>query len=152
MGAKERLDYCKGLFVDDIIQIKRCEQPHLYCTYQCQGVIPKKLNILNYACYQDCVRESQVEKTVAPKAKSPPVNFISWQPKLQAKCDYKPEGEKVFVNCVVKQLTQIQKKNFAMIEYKVQDGSIRQVYVEYPNMNLLECGKGLKIRKDCNEN
>ncbi len=149
VGGKSIRDYCSELFLDDPIQVQRCSLPHIYCRYQCDKFISKIQAIINYACYQDCVREGKVEKTIATKKKDPPVNFLTWVPKLNDKCDYKPSGEKVFVNCVVKGLSTLGKKKFAQIEYKVRDGTTRAVHVEYPNINLLECGKGLKTRKDC---
>lgn len=152
-----RLEYCKEIFVDDKIQIERCVRPHIFCKYKCDSVISKIQNLINYSCYVDCVRQTKVEliataavtKTDEAK-KDPPVNFMTWVPTLNAKCDYKPEGLNTFVNCVVKGLTESEKKKFATIEYQNIDGTQRKVNVEYPNVNLLQCGKGLKVRTDCN--
>lgn len=155
MGAKDRIDYCTDLFVDDKIQINRCARPHIFCHYKCDSLISPIMGIVNYSCFQDCVRETKVEGVIDPnkveKKEAPPVNFMTWVPTLNAKCDYKPDGLKTFVNCVVKGLTEDGTKKFAKVEYKTTDGTARTVNVEYPNVNLLECGKGLTVRKDCDK-
>lgn len=105
--------------------------------------------ILNYACYQDCVKGSKVNKIVELPKEVPKVNYLEWDPVLSAKCDYRPSGEKAFVPCTVKKLQKIGTLNFASLEYQTTAGGVREVNIQYPSKDLLECGKGLKIRTDC---
>ena len=151
-----RLDYCKEIFVNDQVQIERCQRPHIYCKYKCDSIMSKLQNIINYSCYIDCVRQTKVEiinsnitKTEENKKEDEPINFLNWVPTLNAKCDYKPDGMDSFVNAIVKKLTEVDGKKFASLEYQNSDGTLRNVNVEYPSVNLLECGKGIVVRTDC---
>ena len=147
----ERKNYCNEMFPDNKAQIIRCSRPHVFCKFQCDTLINKIEKILNYSCYQDCVKETKVNEIVAvavPKEKAE-VNYLAWNPKLNDKCDYKPSGIDIFVNCLIKGITEIDNKKFANIEYLTATGDKRNAYSEVPSPNLLECGKGLTVRTDC---
>jgi len=141
--------YCQDLFGDDKNQNNRCMRPHIYCRYQCDSVISPIEKLINYKCYADCIRQIKIQSSTALPKPAPQENFITWQPKLGAKCDYKPSGHNTFVPCVVKQIKDIGTSHFTYLTYQVLDGSQRLVWVATPSPNLLECGKGLKIRTDC---
>ena len=151
VSERDRNSYCWDLFVDDEQELLRCKRPHIFCKFQCEEIVNPIENLLNYHCYQDCIRQTKIESKESPKPESPQVNYLTWVPKSGAKCDYKPSGEEVFVNCHVKNITKIDNADFAEIDYLIIEGSYRNVVVRFPSPNLLKCGKGLTIRTDCDE-
>ncbi len=152
LGATDmphRRTYCEELFGDDKFNLNRCLEPHAYCKYKCNEVINPIENIPNYHCYIDCTKASMRESVKGLNKKKELVNYLKYIPKVGDKCDYKPLGEKTFFSCLVKELTQVKKGNFAKITYSTPNLHNREVYVQYPTSSFLACGKGLTIRKDC---
>jgi len=121
---------------------------HNYCKYRCNEIINRIENIRNYSCYTDCIKS--VKNVIVIKPIPPPPNFGKWKPKLHDKCDYMPNGDVLFIPCVVVGIEQIGKINFAKIEFVSRNGHKSQLNVEYPNKKFLKCGEGIRMRKDCN--
>lgn len=147
-----RSSFCRDLFGDDKQMVLRCTDPHIYCKYRCNGVVPSLEAILNFHCYLDCNRAAKTESPVPFLKDRPPVNFLDFAPKVGDKCDYRPSGVSTYFSCTVKGTNKIDKTQFAHIEYAVESGEQREVYIQYPNLNFLPCGKGLIVRTDCKPN
>ncbi len=144
-----RRNYCQDLFPDDKINYHRCLDSHVYCKFRCNEDINEMENLLNFHCYSLCTKQALSEPVKGLNSKHEPVNFLAFIPKVGNKCDYKPLGEKTFFSCVVRSLSQIEKGKFAKIDYTTPNAAKREVWVRYPNSSFLACGKGLKIRSDC---
>lgn len=147
-----RSNYCSELFGGDKFNNERCRHPHIYCKYRCNGQISNLESIINYNCYTDCVKLTQGEVIkISPVKKKELVNYLAFNPTVGAKCDYKPLGEDTYFAGTVKEIKKLGENKFAQIDYTLSDGGQRSVYVQYPNANLLACGKGLTIRTDCDK-
>ena len=140
--------YCTEMFIGLEMQINRCIRPHIYCKYKCDSLINRIENILNYACFVGCIRQTKIEKAIEAPAEKVQNNFLTWVPKRGEKCDYQPSGSQEFVPCEVKEVKKIKKQRFARISYKTSNGE-REVWIKYPSPDFLKCGVGIKIRNDC---
>lgn len=141
--------YCSDLFSEDRLNMNRCMEPHIYCKYRCNGEISNIENVLNFNCWFDCVKGAAAEPVKSPIQKAIPVNYLQYFPKVNDKCDYKPSGKSTYYSATVKELTKKGNAQFAQIDYVVENGEKRSIFVQYPTSSLLECGKGLTVRTDC---
>jgi len=55
-SIKDRKIYCRDTFDNDRSEVDRCLEPHFYCQIRCDDKIPIYENVLNFSCFNDCVR------------------------------------------------------------------------------------------------
>ena len=152
LSLRERKIYCRELFDNQLDEIHRCMELRFYCQIKCDNIIPREENILNFACFNDCVRSSNQVKNYAllPIVKSVSKTNV-WIPKPHDKCDFKPYGNNFFRMCVIKKVTVTASPDKYIVEvlYRDYDRNILMAQVKFPGPELFQCGTVLSKRNDC---
>jgi len=79
-------------------------------------------------------------------------NFLrnkEWIPRKDDKCDYKPEGEDSFRQCVVRGVKETPDGKVVTITFQREYDRDESSDIKYPSPNLKKCGQALSNRNDC---
>lgn len=148
LSPKERKIFCRELFDNSSDEVQRCMEIRFYCQIKCDNIIPREENILNFACFNDCIRTSQGNIGFLSKNKKIFSNIL-WNPKSHDKCDFKPHGSNFFRMGVIKKATGEYPNIIVEVLYRDYDRNILSALVKFPNKDLLQCGSVLTRRNDC---
>ena len=132
-----------------------CKDYHNYCKIQCDSLIHPRESGLNFICYNKCVKDSILKmklNNIKVDALTTQHNNL-WIPKINEKCDFKPDDEELsyWVNCSVKNVKQNEndpEQKIIELQYDYK-GMTRIGSILYPNSTLKKCGEILNTRKDC---
>ena len=108
ISRKDRILYCRNVYNSIISEIQRCIEIHNYCQLRCDESIPKVENILNYSCSKDCIRTAHLAE--GKNELSRLINMDKWNHKKNDKCDFLPNGKKIYRMCIVKKVRRKGKK------------------------------------------
>jgi len=150
LGIKDRKIYCRDVFDNEKVEVERCMDPHFYCQIRCDEIVPTNENILNFACFNDCVRTSNLE--LANKMKNSLKNIVGshvWTPKKGDKCDYKPKGEEVFRMCTIKSVKKRGEDLYVKLSFEGDEVGDGVNDLKFPDSSLKKCGEALSKRNDC---
>ena len=150
-----REKFCKSKY-KEYNKTLECKEYHNYCRMVCDKEIDRKENIMNFICYNKCVKDAILKlklTSIEQDTLGLGIESNIWSPKDGEKCDFKPddEGHSFWTPCFIKQVKNNPsdpEQKFVQIKYMI-GGQERVGNILYPNITLKKCGEMLGIRKDC---
>jgi hypothetical protein len=143
---KEIKKFCKGIFQKGTQDFERCKEPHTFCLYRCDTMVPtKQESIINYKCYKSCVKtvydvNAAVLRDVIPEEKK-------YSPKAGDKVDFL-KNDAVYYRPGV--ILKVDQKKIKIEYHSFINSDIKTSEVIYDGKNVVKCGEKLPNRLDCN--
>lgn len=151
---------CKHKYTEDLNKRTECREFHNYCKIQCNSIVFRRENILNFICYNKCIKDYYLKlkiNNMQDNAVFAERDNSIWIPKEGEKCDFKPDDEGIsyWIPCFIQQVKVNEndpEQKFVQLKYLSEKNSKNQetiINLLYPNQTLKRCGEILNIRKDC---